>query len=1101
MFDSHARLVDSVVDWNSARTAGGGIYSSSSANLTFEGGVVKRNRASDGAGLSTNNMTMHDARVLYNVAVGGSGGGLKVSSGSSVQLGPRVEVSGNRAKQFGGGVKVDASIDIFRADLVMTGGVEVRGNVAERFNGGGVFVDSNTRCLFYNVSVTGNQATEGGGISIYEAVVNAAYMDISGNHAGHQAGGMALREGSLVWLTQSRLAANAADSTSAGILLTDSTLLLGDHAEAVGGALGALLGERQEFSTGGAVNPQLDACLCAGWSVCVEDNTAANSILLVASISTLHASRVLLQGNIAAAALSIHGSSASVTDSKAVHNYCSVLQAAGAAHVSLAHSELSWNVATYGPAVTGLDDTNVSVVQCRMRGNQATYGGAVYLAGAFAISDTAFAGNAAVDGAAAYLSVRGRQGSMAGAWFEGNQAAGDGAALLVNATSADAANDTMGDPPSEVASLLQLEALQFFNNTAAGGASILFWVPARTVPVPEPECKGCIAAGNTAGYSTAEGRASLGESLHASTSHLGVRGGFPLDPPLMVSLKDMYNLTDVTGGSTMVVELSSAADAACRISGTRKISLARGEGRFDQLELHGPPGSNCPLRVFTSVKMSAGMERIHADVPLTLRYCVVGERFSSDKCYPCQRGEISFRNDTDCQDCAQYSDEGDNEKVACPGNSTYTISTGAFLPPGARLCGDDAACLLRTISTCEIKKACSIDDQDLLERTGYGTADVDALRLCNYAKWGGVRGTTPPQCSDDHFTTNTLDGCQVCPSKLYLSGMLAFFIIAATLAFAAIFVIFRLISVNEQVHTADLSNKVMEEAVLKGTLLNKARNALTLLLGYMQVMSQIAAIYEDLVPKYLDTFVGTLSLMNLNIGRIVNLKCLQYHFSASSTTKEVYIIEFIQNAALPWVLCAVCTGVYYMLLFGKRQSMKQKLLFALQPGLTRRRSNLRRKSSIPQADSSAQRAVRGLALSRMQSVLGYSLQAANMDPEEEMKEWKKDMRASCVAVTLFLLMFIHPGVSVQLFKIFDCRKYYYNDTVKHRHLQQAPAIECSTKEWKLLAGLAGFSILIFSFGYPLAVCLVMRNMRCFCKVCVTAARRIVGRMGGGSASL
>eukprot|EP00854_Cymbomonas_tetramitiformis_P016573 gene16573-19686_t len=974
MFDSHARLVDSVVDWNSARTAGGGIYSSSSANLTFEGGVVKRNRASDGAGLSTNNMTMHDARVLYNVAVGGSGGGLKVSSGSSVQLGPRVEVSGNRAKQFGGGVKVDASIDIFRADLVMTGGVEVRGNVAERFNGGGVFVDSNTRCLFYNVSVTGNQATEGGGISIYEAVVNAAYMDISGNHAGHQAGGMALREGSLVWLTQSRLAANAADSTSAGILLTDSTLLLGDHAEAVGGALGALLGERQEFSTGGAVNPQLDACLCAGWSVCVEDNTAANSILLVASISTLHASRVLLQGNIAAAALSIHGSSASVTDSKAVHNYCSVLQAAGAAHVSLAHSELSWNVATYGPAVTGLDDTNVSVVQCRMRGNQATYGGAVYLAGAFAISDTAFAGNAAVDGAAAYLSVRGRQGSMAGAWFEGNQAAGDGAALLVNATSADAANDTMGDPPSEVASLLQLEALQFFNNTAAGGASILFWVPARTVPVPEPECKGCIAAGNTAGYSTAEGRASLGESLHASTSHLGVRGGFPLDPPLMVSLKDMYNLTDVTGGSTMVVELSSAADAACRISGTRKISLARGEGRFDQLELHGPPGSNCPLRVFTSVKMSAGMERIHADVPLTLRYCVVGERFSSDKCYPCQRGEISFRNDTDCQDCAQYSDEGDNEKVACPGNSTYTISTGAFLPPGARLCGDDAACLLRTISTCEIKKACSIDDQDLLERTGYGTADVDALRLCNYAKWGGgveCGGTTPPQCSDDHFTTNTLDGCQVCPSKLYLSGMLAFFIIAATLAFAAIFVIFRLISVNEQVHTADLSNKVMEEAVLKGTLLNKARNALTLLLGYMQ-----------------------------------------YHFSASSTTKEVYIIEFIQNAALPWVLCA----------------------------------------------------------------------AANMDPEEEMKEWKKDMRASCVAVTLFLLMFIHPGVSVQLFKIFDCRKYYYNDTVKHRHLQQAPAIECSTKEWKLLAGLAGFSILIFSFGYPLAVCLVMRNMRCFCKV-------------------
>ncbi|KAK3268806.1 hypothetical protein CYMTET_22713 [Cymbomonas tetramitiformis] len=99
-------------------------------------------------------------------------------------------------------------------------------------------------------------------------------------------------------------------------------------------------------------------------------------------------------------------------------------------------------------------------------------------------------------------------------------------------------------------------------------------------------------------------------------------------------------------------------------------------------------------------------------------------------------------------------------------------------------------------------------------------------------------------------------------------------------------------------------------------------------------------------------------------------------------------------------------------------------------------------------------------------------------------EWCSNLQAVCMGAALFLMMFVHPGISTTMFQLFNCESVYFDDELLNPQywLKLDSSIECFTLEWKFAMCASVFTLVVYVFGYPILLYLGMRRLRRYHKV-------------------
>ncbi|KAK3237526.1 hypothetical protein CYMTET_52405, partial [Cymbomonas tetramitiformis] len=225
------------------------------------------------------------------------------------------------------------------------------------------------------------------------------------------------------------------------------------------------------------------------------------------------------------------------------------------------------------------------------------------------------------------------------------------------------------------------------------------------------------------------------------------------------------------------------------------------------------------------------------------------------------------------------------------------------------------------------------------------------------------------------------------------------------------------------------------------------KDAFSLLVGYFQVMGQLHSLYSSaVVPELLRRYSKVINLVNMDFGAMLNNKCLHYHFGtpSSALVGSNFMWSFWKSVSLPWLLCTTFLTMYFL--------------------ATRRRAATRasrRLSKYHPEDSLARR-------------------------QEEVTEmnWHFNMRATYIGAVLFMLTLFHPGIATNMFQIFNCREFYFDDPGLNVQYWMTldPAFECFNGTWMFAMTTAIFMLVVYVFGYPLGLLLIMHSLRKFHKV-------------------
>lgn len=198
---SKVTMYGGAITGNTVTRQAGGVYLLSGSSFVMYGGTISGNSAPDyGGGVIVDvakkddgtSFTMYGGSIENNVS-GRTGGGVFVSGGAFTMHGGTI--AGNKAAN-GGGISV--TWDVVRGSLEMFDGT-ISGNTAFG-NGGGVHVWDRATFTMHKGSITGNEATYGGGICLYSAnkdtsginnVLNLYGGEIRDNTASGYGGGIA----------------------------------------------------------------------------------------------------------------------------------------------------------------------------------------------------------------------------------------------------------------------------------------------------------------------------------------------------------------------------------------------------------------------------------------------------------------------------------------------------------------------------------------------------------------------------------------------------------------------------------------------------------------------------------------------------------------------------------------------------------------------------------------------------------------------------------------------------------------------------------------------------------------------------------------------
>ncbi|KAK3283704.1 hypothetical protein CYMTET_8614 [Cymbomonas tetramitiformis] len=458
-----------------------------------------------------------------------------------------------------------------------------------------------------------------------------------------------------------------------------------------------------------------------------------------------------------------------------------------------------------------------------------------------------------------------------------------------------------------------------------------------------------------------------------------------------------------------------------------------------------------------------------------LRYCVIGEQLIGDlpwqHCEVCQAGWLSLDNSSACLDCQAVLDCHGSKAcpIECPGGSEYVVCQGAYLAPQAQYCDNpknlSTQCLVDRLYLCETDAACStnggadtcsVGDVGNVGRVGRGTDSVSGLELCNEEEFVGSSivlcgGQAPIICSDGHYRELTGGECLKCSSRAQVLAMSCAAIGGMALAAGLIAYLLLFVFPNQ----ASMAKKALKKSLVNGKAqatvvqLRKARTACGLVVGYLQVMGQLSHIYAaEVIPREIQVYLSWLGFANFDFEAMLNLRCIRYHFVELQFSGE-FMRNFYQSVSLPWLLCASLTMLYFFILHKRNH--------------TTRVSQKKRTSC------------------------GITLQPQEeWDQQMTEVEWRHNVRSTCMAAALFLMMLFHPTISTITFQLFKCDPVYFDDDSRaiQYWLHLDTTVECFTPEWFVAMGFAVFTMTTYVVGFPLGLFLTMHHLRQYQRLCI-----------------
>ncbi|KAK3260113.1 hypothetical protein CYMTET_30916 [Cymbomonas tetramitiformis] len=281
------------------------------------------------------------------------------------------------------------------------------------------------------------------------------------------------------------------------------------------------------------------------------------------------------------------------------------------------------------------------------------------------------------------------------------------------------------------------------------------------------------------------------------------------------------------------------------------------------------------------------------------RVCESGEVYdeSIQSCTACEAGYIKFDNTSSaCTDCGDYS-----YAVKCLGGSSFEVLQGAWLAPNTVHC-DDTPCFFDRLYECLASKACTNNENAL--RIASSFLEVSNLELCNtemyYSSGVMCGGGDPVICATNHIWFLDSTTCVECPELwASLASCLLFIVVALTL----LYFIYRLFSALKRQYEMDETNLEMASEINS---LMQASGAISLMAGYVQVMGQVAFIYDADLPesfKELTSFFGLFNevLRRRNWERSVWISCANGTlFLMMQVHPEVGIILFQLMQCVPY---------------------------------------------------------------------------------------------------------------------------------------------------------------------------------------------------------
>jgi hypothetical protein len=203
---------------NSASQGGGGIYNLPLAKIALTDSRVTGNSAFSAGGIDANgDVTLTNSAVTSNVAIGGPGGGIGISSGAKTTLIDST-VSGNSASNGGG-------LAMTNAQLTQVNGSVISGNTASA-SGGGIYVYGiPTSVTLTDSAVSGNAAAGAGagGIQIATGSVTLTRTSVTGN-TGTVGGVWTSSRAEVLALAESAVTGNIGTVDAGGISIACTTV-------------------------------------------------------------------------------------------------------------------------------------------------------------------------------------------------------------------------------------------------------------------------------------------------------------------------------------------------------------------------------------------------------------------------------------------------------------------------------------------------------------------------------------------------------------------------------------------------------------------------------------------------------------------------------------------------------------------------------------------------------------------------------------------------------------------------------------------------------------------------------------------------------------
>lgn len=323
-------------------------------------------------------VTIADLTITHGLANDGNpGGGLFARTGSVAIL-RNVTVTANRSEIEGGGVFVETD------GSMAIEGSSVTGNSSGPYGmGGGIGNGWKATLTITNSTVTGNQASIGGGIANLNGVTTITESTVSGNNA-LQGGGISSDYGGTLRLTDSTVAGNTADHLGGGLfnglmnyltgrhstMTIDTSLVSGNTSGASGGGIenrgdmtlvGSTVSGNSGVNCGGGISNYL------GTLDIVDSSVSRNTAVCAGGIANSSAAMTITGSTVS-------GNSATVSGGGLL-NAASMLDAPTT--MTISNSTVRGNAAAYGGGVLNFGLLTFASPPTTVGGNTATTGGGV----------------------------------------------------------------------------------------------------------------------------------------------------------------------------------------------------------------------------------------------------------------------------------------------------------------------------------------------------------------------------------------------------------------------------------------------------------------------------------------------------------------------------------------------------------------------------------------------------------------------------------------------------------------------------------------------------------------------------------------------------